>query len=163
MSRAWLIGNALWLQAGWWACVLGARHPWLLAGVAVGLAVHVGSCRNPRAEARALWRVGALGCLLDTGLGALGVFAFAHPPLPLWLAMLWLVLASGLRHSLAWARQPAWYGALLGLVGGPLAYIAGAPLADVALPLGAWTTALLLAPIWALCLPLCLRIAAGKP
>jgi hypothetical protein len=35
VSRAWLIGNALWLQAGWWACVLGAQQRWLLLAVVV--------------------------------------------------------------------------------------------------------------------------------
>lgn len=30
MPAPWLIANALWLQAGWWICVLGAQRPWLL-------------------------------------------------------------------------------------------------------------------------------------
>lgn len=48
---------------------------------------------------------------------------------------------------------------LVGMVGGPLAYCAGAPLAGVALPLGIVGTALVLAPLWALWLPLALRLA----
>ena len=106
--------------------------------------------------------MGLAGCSLDASLGALGVFDFAQRPLPLWLAVLWLVLASGLRHSLAWARRPVWYGALLGLCGGPLAYIAGAPLAGVGLPWGTLGTALLLAPLWAVWMPLILRMAATR-
>ena len=161
-SRAWLIGNALWMQAGWWGCVLGARHPWLLLLVAVGLVIHVAICPRPGKEATALLRVGVAGWLMDAGLGALGVFEFDQPPLPLWLALLWLVLASGLRHSLAWARKPMWYGVLLGLIGGPLAYIAGAPLAGVGLPWGTLGTALVLGPLWAAALPLALRLAAPR-
>jgi hypothetical protein len=45
------------------------------------------------------------------------------------------------------------------LIGGPLAYCLGAPLAGVALPLGVVGTALILAPIWAIWLPLTLRLA----
>ncbi|MCU1732321.1 MULTISPECIES: DUF2878 domain-containing protein [unclassified Pseudomonas] len=162
MSRAWLLGNALWLQAGWWGCVLGAQRPWLLLPVLIGLLIHVRYCDNPKAELAALLRVGLAGCLLDSGLGAAGVFAFDQTPLPLWLALLWLVLASGMRHSLAWAAHPLGWGALLGLLGAPPAYLAGARLAGIELPLGNLNTALLLAPLWALWLPLCLRLAAWR-
>lgn len=160
MTRAWLLGNALWLQAGWWGCVLGAGHPWLLWLVLAGLAVHLWRCPDRPAEARALLWVGLAGCLLDASLGLLGLFDFAQAPLPVWLALLWLVLASGLRHSLAWAGSPIWRGVLLGLLGGPLAYLAGARLAGVGLPLGEPLSALLLAPLWGLWFPLSLRLAA---
>ncbi|WP_437179974.1 DUF2878 domain-containing protein [Pseudomonas fakonensis] len=156
----WRLANALWLQAGWWLCVLGAQRPWLLLPVLMGLALHLRL--SPSGEAKALCRVALLGWLLDSLLAALGVFAFDAWPLPLWLALLWLVLASGLRHSLAWAGRPLWLGALAGAVGGPLAYLGGARLADVALPLGPLVTALLLAGLWALVLPLLVRIAAER-
>lgn len=65
-----------------------------------------------------------------------------------------------MRHSLAGLGQPAWRAVLLGLFGGPLAYLAGARLAGIELPLGRLETALLLAPVWALALPLALRFAA---
>jgi len=162
MSRGWLMGNALWLQAGWWACVLGADTPWLLLIVPAGLAVHLFFCPDRSSELRALLIVAVAGCLLDSLLGALGVFRFEQWPLPLWLALLWLVLASGLRHSLAWAGRPFWRGALAGMLGGPLAYLAGAPLADVELPLGPVGTGLLLAPLWALALPLAVRLASWR-
>ncbi|WP_248920038.1 DUF2878 domain-containing protein [Pseudomonas entomophila] len=159
MNRRWLIANALWLQLGWWACVLGARWWWLLLIVPLGLAVHLWRCPERREEVHALLRVALAGCLLDSSLGMLGMFRFEQWPLPIWLALLWLVLASGLRHSLAWAAGPYWRAALLGLVGGPLAYLAGARLAGVELPLGPVVTALLLAPLWALFMPLVLRMA----
>ncbi|MDF0732392.1 DUF2878 domain-containing protein [Pseudomonas entomophila] len=162
MRRAWLLGNALWLQVGWWGCVLGARYPWLLLAVLAGLLLHLWLSPRRAAELGAVLRVGLLGCLLDASLGLFGVFDFAQRPLPVWLALLWLVLASGLRHSLAWARQPAWRGALLGLCGGPPAYLAGAALTGVGLPLGTLATSVLLALLWALWLPLCLRLAAAR-
>jgi hypothetical protein len=156
--RGWLLGNALWLQAGWWLCVLGAHRPWLLLMVVVGLLLHL--WLSPSGELRVLLWVAAAGSLLDSTLGMLGVFSFGQWPLPLWLTLLWLVLASGMRHSLAGLGQPAWLAVLLGLFGGPLAYLAGARLAGVELPLGRLETALILAPVWALALPLALRFAA---
>ena len=105
MPSRWLIGNALWLQAGWWFCVLGAERPLLLLLVIPGVAVHLRLCPDIDAEVKALLRVTFIGCVLDSALGALGVFSFDARPLPLWLALLWLVLASGMRHSLAWAGR----------------------------------------------------------
>jgi len=127
--------------------------------VPIGLALHLRYCQDRGAEVRALFWVTLAGCVLDSVLGAMGVFDFAQWPLPLWLALLWLVLASGLRHSLAWAARPVWLGALLGMLGGPLAYLAGARLAGVALPMGVMPTAIVLGMIWALVFPLALRVA----
>lgn len=127
--------------------------------VPIGLALHLRYCQDRGAEVRALLWVTLAGCVLDSVLGTMGVFDFAQRPLPLWLALLWLVLASGLRHSLAWAARPLWLGALLGMLGGPLAYLAGARLAQVALPMGVMPTAIVLGMIWALVFPLALRVA----
>ncbi|MDO7896043.1 DUF2878 domain-containing protein [Pseudomonas citrulli] len=162
MPRRWLLANALWLQAGWWICVLGTQRPWLLLLVPIGLAVHLRLCPDVTAEVKAVLRVGLVGCVLDSALGLWGVFRFDTWPLPLWLALLWLVLASGLRHSLAWAGRPCWRGALLGALGGPLAYLGGARVAGVELPLGGLETGLLLTPVWALAFPLLMRLAAWR-
>jgi hypothetical protein len=162
MGRRWLIANALWLQAGWWMCVYGAHHPWLLMLVPLGLALHLAGCPDRLGETYAVLRCTLAGCVLDSLLGALGVFRFDSWPLPLWLGLLWLVLACGLRHSLAWLGQPIWRAVLCGAVGGPLAYLGGARLADVELPLGAALTCPLLAVVWGLALPLLLRLAAWR-
>ncbi|MDH1549120.1 MULTISPECIES: DUF2878 domain-containing protein [Pseudomonas] len=156
------VANALWLQLGWWLCIWGASTPWVPVLVPVGLALHLWTCTQPRAEAWALLRVTLIGCLLDSLLGSFGVFDFHAWPLPLWLASMWLVLASGLRHSLAWAGRPFLRGAVVGAVAGPLAYLGGARLADVTLPLGPLATTLILVPIWALALPLLVRLAAWR-
>ena len=142
--------------------MLGAERPWLLLLVIAGVAVHLRLCPDVNAEVKALLRVTLAGCVLDSTLGALGVFGFDGWPLPLWLALLWLVLASGMRHSLAWAGRHWQIGALIGALGGPLAYVGGARVTQVALPLGTLETGLLLMPIWALALPLLARLAARR-
>lgn len=162
IKRYGVIANALWLQAGWWACVLGAKAPGWLLVVPIGLAIHLCLCPDFREEVRAVARTALAGSVLDSVLGAMGVFRFDAWPLPLWLVLLWLVLASGLRHSLAWAGWPFWRGALAGALIGPLAYLGGARLAEVSLPLGPLATGLLLIPVWALALPLLVRIAAWR-
>ena len=140
-------------------CVLGGQHPALLAGVFAGLIAHLWLCRQRAAQCLAILSVGLAGCALDALLGLLGLFDFHGEVLPAWLVLLWLVFASSLRYCLAWAASPAWRGALLGALGGPLAYCAGASLAGVGLPSGIGVSALWLALIWALWLPLMLKLA----
>lgn len=150
-----LLANALLFQLGWLACVLGGDGPWL-AVVAVALAVHLAWTSNWAAEGKLLLSVLLLGCAVDSFLLHLGVFDFGEPRtlIPLWLALLWLLLATTLDHCLAWSATPWWRGSLLGAVAAPLSYYAGAELADVGLPLGTWPTLALLAVIWAALMPM---------
>lgn len=149
-----LVANALLFQLGWLACVFGGDSPWLLIVGAV-LAVHLLWTSSWSAEGKLLLSVFLAGSALDSFLLNLGLFDFGQSRtlIPLWLALLWLLLATTLNHCLAWSAQPWWCGSLLGAIGGPLAYYAGAQVADVGLPLGAWPTLLILALVWALVMP----------
>jgi len=150
-----LLLNALLFQLGWLACVFGAGYPPLLVAALLCLAVHLRWLAQP-GEWRGLLAVTLFGCALDSVLLNLGVFDFAGESLllPAWLALLWALFASTLRHSLAWTACPWWLGSLLGAVGAPLSYLGGARLAGVELPLGLWPTLLLLGAIWAAVMPL---------
>lgn len=149
-----LLANAILFQLGWFACVLGGDGPWLLV-VAVALAVHLFWVSSWPAEGKLLLSVFLFGSAVDSFLLHLGVFDFGEPRtlIPLWLASLWLLLGTTLNHCLAWSAQPWWRASLLGAVGGPMAYYAGAQLGGVQLPLGNVTTLGLLAVIWAIVLP----------
>ena len=148
-----LIVNALLFQIGWFACVAG-DGAWL-ALVGGILLVHLLCVSRWAAEGKLLVSVFLVGSALDSFLLNLGVFDFGEPRrlIPLWLALLWLLLATTLNHSLAWSARPWWRASLLGAVSAPLSYYAGARLAGVGLPLGTWQTLLLLAAIWAVVLP----------
>jgi hypothetical protein len=162
--RSRLLLNAGLFQIGWFACVLGAQRPWLLLLAITCLAIHLLWIANTSGEWRYLLKVSACGWVLDSALLHLGVFQFpgATLVLPLWLAILWLLFASTLRHSLGWTKRPWWIGSLLGAIGGPLSYWGGARLADVGLPLGVWPSMLILALIWAMLMP-ALHWLAGQP
>jgi hypothetical protein len=149
-----LIVNALLFQLGWFACVFGGDGLWLLLLVPV-LAVHLLWTSNWAAEGKLLASVFIAGSALDSFLLNLGVFDFGEPRtlIPLWLASLWLLLATTLNHCLAWTAQPWWRGSLLGAIGAPLAYYGGAQIGGVGLPYGTWPTLLLLGATWALVMP----------
>lgn len=150
-----LLANALLFQLGWLICAFAGDSLWLLP-VAVIIAVHLLWVSSWAAEGKLLLSVFLAGSALDSFLLNLGVFDFGEPRLliPLWLALLWLLLASTLNHCLAWTAQPWWRGSLLGAVGAPMAYYGGAQIAGVSLPLGTWPTLAILAAIWAVVMPL---------
>ncbi|MES2821059.1 MAG: DUF2878 domain-containing protein [Pseudomonadota bacterium] len=151
-----VIVNALLFQLGWFACVLSPRYPVLLLVPLLAIAVHLAWVSSWALEGKLLVSVFLAGSALDTVLMHLGVFDFGEERLllPLWLALLWLLLASTLNHCLAWTAKPWWRASLLGAISAPLSYYGGAQLAGVGLPYGTWPTLALLAGIWALALPL---------
>ncbi|WP_122763236.1 DUF2878 family protein, partial [Pseudomonas viridiflava] len=65
------------------------------------------------------------------------------------LMLLWALLATTLRHCLAWSARPWWRAALLGAMGGPLSYYAGSQLTDVQFGYGLGPTMAGLAVLWA--------------
>jgi hypothetical protein len=149
-----LIVNTLLFQLGWFASVFGGDSLWLLVALAVVL-VHLLWTSSWAAEGKLLVSVFIVGSALDSFLLNMGVFDFGEPRvlIPLWLASLWLLLATTLNHCMAWTAQPWWRGSLLGAIAAPLSYYAGAQIAGVGLPYGTWQTLLLLAVIWALVMP----------
>lgn len=146
--------NAVLFQCAWFACVLGGHSLWLLVAVAV-LAIHLLWTSSWHQEGQVILAVTLLGTVIDTVLRTFGVFHFSMPgPLiPLWLVLLWALLATTLRHCLGWSAQPWWRASLLGAVGGPLSYYAGSQLAGVSFGYGTLPTLIGLALLWALIFP----------
>lgn len=148
------LANAVLFQCGWFACVLGGNSRWLLVAVAA-LAVHLLWISSWSREGQVILAVTLLGTVIDTSLRTFGVFHFSMPgPLiPLWLIVLWALLATTLRHCLAWSARPWWRASLLGAVGGPLSYYAGSQLAGVSFGYGTMPTVIGLGLLWALLFP----------
>jgi hypothetical protein len=154
------LANAALFQCGWFACVLGGDSGWLLVGLAA-LAIHLLWISSWAEDGRLILSVTVLGTLLDTTLRTLGVFHFTEPgPLiPFWLMLLWALLATTLRHCLAWSTRPRWRAALLGAVGGPMSYYAGSQLAGVSFGYALWPSLFGLALLWAALFVLLARAA----
>ena len=144
------LANAALFQLGWFACVLGGNSLWLL--VAVGAIVaHLLWISRSWDEVRLIVAVCVIGTLVDSALLYAGVFEFkdAAGVIPLWLIVLWALLATTLRHCLAWTAKPLWRAALLGAIGGAMSYYAGQRLGAVAFGFGLWPTLAMLSAIWA--------------
>ncbi|MFW9082752.1 DUF2878 domain-containing protein [Pseudomonas sp. P2757] len=149
------LANAALFQVGWFACVLGGNSLWLLVALAV-LVIHLRWIGSWAAEGRLILSVVIIGIAVDSVLRSLGVFEFTDlsPLIPLWLMLLWALLATTLRHCLQWSARPWWLASLLGALGGALSYYAGGRLAGVQFPYGEVPTLIGIGLLWALLFPL---------
>lgn len=128
--------NIVLFQIGWFACVLGAAHGYAWAGALAALAIvawHVARAGNPRREAALVAFAAALGVvfeslLVQSGWIRFGTGVWVEGAATYWMVALWALFATTLNVSLRALRARAWLAALLGAIGGPLAYYAGARL-----------------------------------
>ncbi len=155
------LANAVLFQVGWFNCVLGGNSSWLLITCLV-LCIHFWLIGCWHTEGRLLMSALALGCVVDSAMIKLGVLDLGDVAgvIPLWLALLWPLLATTLGHCLAWTGKRWWLASVLGAIGGPFSYIAGSHLTYVRLPLGLWPSALVLAIVWAVVFPFLHWLAA---
>ncbi len=159
--------NVIGFQFGWFACVLGAAHalPWLGPVLALAIiSLHLRQADHWQKELTLIAIIGICGSIFDQFLLSLGWIQYpshAWPAwlLPLWMLCLWLLFATTLNISLRWMRSKHLLAMIFGLLGGPLAYLAGQKLG--AMQLVAQTNILIvLAVFWGLMMPAMLRLAA---
>ena len=128
--------NIVAYQAAWFACVLGAAYgmPWIGAAVCFAVvAAHLALTRERAVELKLIGAAIFIGLLVDTALlrsGHLWFVSGTWPTgvAPYWMLSLWAAFATTLNHSLRWVVRRPWMSTLLGAIGGPLAYLAGAKL-----------------------------------
>jgi hypothetical protein len=164
--------NTIAFQLGWFACVLGAArgNSWFgPAIVALSLVFHLVLARNTLTEMRLFVCAGVLGFLLDSAQAAAGTFSFTttgavaggSPPWlsPPWMVALWPNFATTLHTSLGWLTGRYGLAALLGAVGGPLSYYAGARLGVLSFPKALFPSLCVVGIVWAIAMPALLRLA----
>jgi hypothetical protein len=167
------------LQAGWFACVLGAAsgRPLLgVAAVATLFAIAMAASRDRAGLLLAVAAAVALGFLVDGSLTLGGILVFPPQaalgwPVPLWMLALWVNFALSL-DAFAWlASRPALAG-VVGAAGGAASYLAGARLGAVTLRPDEATALAVVAMLWALAMPLLVcvvpafaaeRLGRGRP
>jgi hypothetical protein len=164
-------GSALFInvaafQVGWFACVWGAAHGLAWAGTATVIAVvlwHLLQAHRPGEEAALLLVVGLIGAVWDSASSSLGWTSFpsqttAAGTAPYWMIALWPLFATTFNVSLRWLKPHLRLAALLGAVGGPISYYAGARLG--ALEFADLARGLLTEAVgWAVLMPLLLVLA----
>ncbi|AFJ89723.1 MULTISPECIES: DUF2878 domain-containing protein [Burkholderia] len=154
-------------QIGWLVCVMSAaaQRPWWGCAYAlIATAGHLTFAQRPSSEARLVVTIAASGWVWDSAVVHAGLLEYPNGVVlngsaPYWLAALWALFAIQLNTVLRWLRQRPLIAALVGAIGGPASYRAGAALGAV--HVNEPTTALVvIAAGWALILPAAIAIAA---
>jgi apolipoprotein D and lipocalin family protein len=160
--------NIVAYQAAWFACVLGAAYgmPWVGAAVCFAVvAAHLALTQQRAVKLKLIGAAILVGLLVDTALlrsGHLWFVSGTWPKgiAPYWMLSLWAAFATTFNHSLRWVVSRLWVSTLLGAIGGPLAYLAGAKLG--ALHIAAPQTALpMIGVAWGLAM-LALSIVSAR-
>jgi hypothetical protein len=164
--------NLLGYQFAWFVTVIGAGHglawPSVLASIAFVLS-QVRASATAGVELRLLATALVLGMAVDGAFAISGWVRYATPApawppsgAPLWILALWASFAMTLNGSLRYLQGRLGMAAVLGAVGGPLAYLGAARgWHAVSFVAPAWRGLLLVACGWALAVPL-LAALAGR-
>ncbi len=162
------LANLVSFQVCWFAFVWGgASGRWWLGFIplAVFMAWQLKASRWPKADLGLMGMALLLGIVIETGMAASGLFAYASPVpsttlAPLWMLGMWLNFALTINHSMAWFKSRLALGALFGLVGGPLTYwIAGRAWGALTIADPQWVALLVLGVAWAVAMPLLCGLA----
>jgi len=153
-------------QLGWFSCLLGAAAGYPLSGGLAALAligVHLIFCVCRLRELQLILLVCLLGVLMDSLQQAFGLVHFRSAEnwplwLPLWIFAVWAQFATLLRYSLDWLNRRYLPAALLGAVGGPLAYFGGVRLGAADFPQGTSAGLVSIGLCWLCVMPLILWI-----
>ena len=137
-----ILANFAFFQACWLVCVMGgaAGRPWLgVAMVALVVTLHLRWATRPLIELSLLLSVGAIGAVWDGLLAGFGWLVYPSGHIiqwvaPSWIIAMWVGFAMTLNVSLRWLRGRYTAAFFLGLIGGPLAFLAGARLGGVVFP-----------------------------
>ncbi|WP_197712281.1 DUF2878 domain-containing protein [Polynucleobacter necessarius] len=150
----------LFPQLGWFACVLGAANKqvlWAVLGTMAYIAFHVWNLDQPRRSLRLLTRALIYGVVVDTLIVHLvGYLDFQDPwpsayLSPVWMWVLWVLVATTINGSLSWLRGRP----VLGAICGPMSYEAGIRMGAGAWPPGGQTIGfILVGVVWAIAIPL---------
>jgi hypothetical protein len=112
---------------------------------------------EPTREAKFLAVVAVVGTVVDSLFAASGLLAYQggyglNGIAPAWITGMWLNFGTTIHTSLAWLADRVALAAILGAVGGPLTYMAGARLGAADLLHPPWSL-IALALAWAVVLP----------
>jgi uncharacterized membrane protein YjjP (DUF1212 family) len=153
-------------KIGWLSSVFGGAQqlPWLgpLVVFAV-VSIHLFRAERPRPELLLILSAGLIGAFFDSLLVVAGWVTFpsgmfSETLAPYWIITMWMLFATTLNMSMRWMRGRPLLAAVFGLVGGPLAYLAGHKIGGIQFV--DQTTALAVLAIgWAIIMPALVRLS----
>jgi len=152
--------NAVLFQILWFACVLGSSYKLIWPAIlATGILLiwQLRPAHRHPSDLRLIFVAIFLGLIIDSCWVLLGFMEFTDQrPVawlsPAWIILMWVGFALTINHSMAWLAMHPMLPALMGLIGGPLAYYTGLRLGAVEYLTDPLLISCLLGIIWAIAL-----------
>lgn len=133
-----------------WLSAVAGRDDWILATLVLVAAQIVLATRSLRWSWLQFAILTFIGLGLELLIGLLGLVQFSGGLLPPWLILLWLGYVAMAITALDWLADKMGLAVLLGLVFGPVTYIAGTKIGAAEAPYGALAMGIAYAIGWAL-------------
>jgi hypothetical protein len=158
--------NLTLFKAGWVACVLLAARdlPEFASLAAAGvILIHLARVAVPVKEAVLIATAAVIGLAWESAVLATGLLQYpessqAGALAPHWIVAMWMLFATTINHGFSWIKRNWMLSAAMGLIGGPMAFFAGAGMGAVSFGNTAAALALIGAG-WMLLLPLLVLIS----
>ncbi|MEM7358959.1 MAG: DUF2878 domain-containing protein [Pseudomonadota bacterium] len=170
LFKAPVLINAVLFQILWFAAVLGGAQkvlwPAILATAVMFGWQLAGKRRHPN-DIKVICAAIVLGLAVDSTWIGLGLMEFNDPrPFtwlsPVWMVFMWAGFALTLNHSMVWLTAHPVLPGLMGLIGGPMAYLAGERLGAVEYLANTLLVSGLLAIAWAISVTILVKIATAS-
>ena len=160
-----LLINVAAFKLGWLSSVFGGAQqlPWLGPVVVfIAVALHLSRAERPRSELMLIASCGLIGAVFDSVLVAAGWVTFpsgmfSDVMAPYWIVTMWMLFGTTINMSMRWMRGRPFLASAFGLVGGPLAYVAGHKIGGIQFVDQAAAIAML-AVGWAVIMPLLMQL-----
>ena len=151
--------NFIMYQVVWVLCVF--KENWGALVALLLLAGHLLLSPIRREDLKMMGILLLIGVVVDGTLYSFGYISYnvVAFPIPFWLAVIWLALATLPHHSLKWLKNRPLLSAFFGLIGGPLAYWAGVKAGAASFNWPLLSTLAMLGVIWACLWPMVMYFA----
>ncbi|WP_222842156.1 DUF2878 domain-containing protein [Endozoicomonas montiporae] len=158
--------NVFLFLTGWIICLSTSLSEFssaiTLATTITILLIHIKFIGNWDKEKEILLISLLLGSAIDSFAGNLGILEFSttNRLLPLWMACIWALAGTTIRHSLLLCLKRRWLTPLTGFLFSLIHYFLLNRISDVALSSPAWLSLLVMAIIWSIITPVLLAFSS---
>ena len=157
--------NVLLFLTGWIICLSTnqshASSTIALVTTTVILLIHLRFTGNWAKEKEILLITLLLGSAVDSFAGNLNILEFSttNRLLPLWMACIWALAGTTIRHSLTFCQKRFWAAPLTGFLFGLAHYFLVNQISDVVLTSPVWLSIFIMAIIWSIITPVLLAFS----
>lgn len=162
--------NAGLFQVLWLSAVYGSALGWVWPCIFLLIILacwQLQATKRAQSDIKLILIALLMGLIIDSAWINLGIMTFTNQgPIswlsPVWILTLWAGFALTINHSMSWLKSHPLLPSLLGLISAPLSYYAGKKFGAVEYNFDTLLVSAYIGLVWAIALPLLVRISFQK-